>query len=138
MDAGPSKRACGWQPLQGPDEAKRPRVSPSSETPPTAPMTAHGNNPSPHGEVSVADMQEQMQLIQQHEELCIQWASATGRMSDDPVDSPPDHASGGVYLPPIQLGHPPVMNLQMGRICEYLMKQRQNRTRGDVDHAFSA
>ncbi|KAH7977543.1 hypothetical protein HPB49_002221 [Dermacentor silvarum] len=137
MDAGPSKRAYGWEPLQGPDEAKRPRL-PSSDTPPNAPMTSHGVNPSPHGGVSEADMQEQMQLIQQHEELCMQWAAATDRVRDDPVDSPPGHASGGEQLPPVHLGHPPLINLQMARICERMMKERQNRTRDKVDHPFSA
>ncbi|KAH7977316.1 hypothetical protein HPB49_000608 [Dermacentor silvarum] len=142
MDAGPSKRAYGSEPLQGPDEAKRPRLIPSSDTPPTSPMTAHGVNPSPHGGVSEADiargLQEQMQLIQQHEELCIQWAAATGRVRHDPVDSPPRHASGGGNLPSVHLGHPPLINLQMGRICERMMMERQNRSRDRVDHPYSA
>ncbi|XP_050050030.1 uncharacterized protein [Dermacentor andersoni] len=140
MDAGPSKRAHGWDHLQGLDEAsaKRPRLTLSSDTPPTAPAMAHQMDPSPSAGVPVANMHEEMEWIHHHQELCLQWAASRSRLPEGPVSSLLRQASMEEDLPPAHLGHAPFINFQMGLICERMMKERQNRTREEFDHVFSA
>ncbi|KAL1434322.1 hypothetical protein MTO96_011950 [Rhipicephalus appendiculatus] len=61
------------------------------------------------------------------------WAAVTCKLPEVTVGSMPQDASMGGHQLPVHLGHPPLINQQMGLICERLMNERHRRMREDVD-----
>ncbi|KAL3242878.1 hypothetical protein MRX96_047671 [Rhipicephalus microplus] len=53
------------------------------------------------------------------------------------VDSMPQNASVGGHEQGVLLGHPPLINQQIGPICERLMNERNRRLREGGDEASS-
>lgn len=124
MDAGTSKRARALGLLHELDEcaAKRRRLAPSPGTQPAASMAAPQVDPSPNVGLPDIHMNEEMQSLEHHQQVCLQWKAPTSRLLEGTLGSVPPLVSLRGPEPPVSL-----INHQMGLVCRRLMEERRRR-----------
>ncbi|KAH6948826.1 hypothetical protein HPB50_026562 [Hyalomma asiaticum] len=84
-------------------------------------MTSHQIYPSPYGGLPDVNMYEEMQPLENHQQLCLQWKAPTCRLPEATVGTVAQLVSVERHDSPVPMDHPPLVNRQMDRICQPLI-----------------